>query len=70
VCTLTHVTTTSDCITCSHTRPTGIILTNQVIGPIGAKYLIKYAKEDGQGMHLLYSPFALTGRGIADKCSV
>jgi hypothetical protein len=27
----------------------GVILVNQIIGPIGAKYLIKYCHEDGQG---------------------
>lgn len=30
----------------------GIILTNQVIGPIGAKHLIKYAQEDGKGTNM------------------
>jgi hypothetical protein len=27
----------------------GIILTNQCIGPIGAKYLLRYSNEDGKG---------------------
>jgi hypothetical protein len=33
----------------------GVILFNQVIGPLGAKYLINYAQEGGKGKYLTFS---------------
>jgi uncharacterized membrane protein YciS (DUF1049 family) len=45
----------------------GIILINQIIGPIGAKYLLKKVKEDGQGEGLLPSTGGMRFIGDMDK---